>query len=75
MPLKLVYRTSDLSEATLIVAYLKSYGIDAQTFDEQSNNLSPGGNIFAPIRIVVADYDLEQALKYVKMYQEKTPQA
>lgn len=72
MPLKLVYRASDLSEAGLIIAYLKSYGIQAQSFDEQMNTLYPGGNIFAPVRIVVDDYDFDQALKYIKRYQEQT---
>ncbi|HMQ10221.1 MAG TPA: DUF2007 domain-containing protein [Oligoflexia bacterium] len=75
MPLKLVYNVSDLSEATLIVAYLKNYGIEAQSFDQHMNNLFPAGNILAPIRIVVNDYDYDQALKYIKRYQDQTTQA
>lgn len=73
MALKLAYKAMNFLEAGMIASLLESHDIKAFVLDQHMNLMDLGGNIYAPVRVMVNDTDLDEAQKIIQDNQADTP--
>jgi hypothetical protein len=63
---KIIYSTSDMIEANMIISYLKDSNIEAKMENELVNNLFPNNGMISSINIVVEDVVYDKSLLLIK---------
>ena len=63
-----IHKARDIIEAGILISLLDSYDIMAFSVDQHMNTMHLGGNIFAPVRILVNPEDAEHAKKIIADY-------